>query len=115
MTVCSGPSVRPASIWLPAPRLVNPAGRLLGALVLALLDRETLDKAEVAEWRKRAPITRFQSWLLDNNLLHQAEVDAIEAEVERHHAPSGGWPCEAAAVHGGVRHPAAEQARNLHI
>jgi pyruvate dehydrogenase E1 component beta subunit/2-oxoisovalerate dehydrogenase E1 component len=40
------------------------------------------DKAEVAEWRKRAPITRFQSWLLDNNLLHQAEVDAIEAEVE---------------------------------
>ena len=40
------------------------------------------DKAEVAEWRKRAPITRFQSWLLDNNLMHQAEVDAIEAEVE---------------------------------
>lgn len=24
------------------------------------------DKAEVAEWRKRSPITRFQSWLLDN-------------------------------------------------
>ncbi|MDT8854652.1 pyruvate dehydrogenase (acetyl-transferring) E1 component subunit alpha [Paracoccaceae bacterium Fryx2] len=40
------------------------------------------DKDEVAEWRKRAPITRFQSWLLGNNLLHQAEVDAIEAEVE---------------------------------
>jgi pyruvate dehydrogenase E1 component beta subunit/2-oxoisovalerate dehydrogenase E1 component len=40
------------------------------------------DKAEVAEWRKRAPITRFQSWLLDNNLMHQAEVEAIEAEVE---------------------------------
>lgn len=40
------------------------------------------DKAEVAEWRKRSPITRFQSWLLDNNLMHQAEVDAIEAEVE---------------------------------
>ena len=40
------------------------------------------DKAEVAEWRKRAPITRFQSWLLDNSLMHQAEVDAIEAEVE---------------------------------
>lgn len=39
------------------------------------------DKAEVAEWRHRSPITRFQSWLLDNNLLHQAEVDAIEAEV----------------------------------
>lgn len=40
------------------------------------------DKAEVAEWRKRSPITRFQGWLLENNLLHQAEVDAIEAEVE---------------------------------
>ncbi len=40
------------------------------------------DKAEVAEWRKHAPITRFQDWLLGNNLLHRAEVDAIEAEVE---------------------------------
>jgi pyruvate dehydrogenase E1 component beta subunit/2-oxoisovalerate dehydrogenase E1 component len=40
------------------------------------------DKAEVAEWRKRSPITRFQSWLLDNGLMHQDEVDAIEAEVE---------------------------------
>jgi len=40
------------------------------------------DKAEVAEWRKRSPISRFQSWLLDNNLMHQDEVDAIEAEVE---------------------------------
>jgi pyruvate dehydrogenase E1 component beta subunit/2-oxoisovalerate dehydrogenase E1 component len=40
------------------------------------------DKAEVADWRRRAPIPRFQSWLLDNGLMHQAEVDAIEAEVE---------------------------------
>jgi 2-oxoisovalerate dehydrogenase E1 component len=40
------------------------------------------DKAEVAEWRKKSPITRFQRWLLDNKLLHQDEVDAIEAEVE---------------------------------
>ncbi|MCL6249439.1 pyruvate dehydrogenase (acetyl-transferring) E1 component subunit alpha [Altererythrobacter sp. KTW20L] len=40
------------------------------------------DKAEMAEWRKRSPITRFQSWLLENNLLHQDEVDAIEVEVE---------------------------------
>lgn len=40
------------------------------------------DKAEVAEWRKRSPIARFQSWLLDNGLMHQDEVDAIEAEVE---------------------------------
>ncbi|MBA3908479.1 MAG: pyruvate dehydrogenase (acetyl-transferring) E1 component subunit alpha [Rhodobacter sp.] len=40
------------------------------------------DKAEVEEWRKKSPIVRFQSWLLDNNLMHQEEVDAIEAEVE---------------------------------
>ncbi|MFN7268299.1 MAG: pyruvate dehydrogenase (acetyl-transferring) E1 component subunit alpha [Cereibacter sp.] len=40
------------------------------------------DKAEVAEWRKRSPVTRFQSWLLDNGLMHPQEVDAIEAEVE---------------------------------
>ncbi len=40
------------------------------------------DKAEVAEWRKKGPIVRFQSWLLDNNLIHQDEVDAIETEVE---------------------------------
>jgi pyruvate dehydrogenase E1 component beta subunit/2-oxoisovalerate dehydrogenase E1 component len=40
------------------------------------------DKAEVAEWRKRSPIARFQGWLLDNDLVHQAEVDAIETEVE---------------------------------
>lgn len=40
------------------------------------------DKAEVAEWRKRSPITRFQGWLLDNGLMHQEQIDAIEAEVE---------------------------------
>jgi pyruvate dehydrogenase E1 component beta subunit/2-oxoisovalerate dehydrogenase E1 component len=39
-------------------------------------------KAEVAEWRQRSPITRFQGWVLENGLLHQDEVDAIEAEVE---------------------------------
>ena len=40
------------------------------------------DKAEVAEWRKHDPITRFQSWLLDNGLIHPEEVTAIETEVE---------------------------------
>ena len=40
------------------------------------------DKAEVAEWRKLDPIARFQSWLLDNGLIHPEEVTAIEAEVE---------------------------------
>ena len=40
------------------------------------------DKAEVAEWRKLDPIARFQSWLLDNGLIHPEEVTAIETEVE---------------------------------
>ncbi|MDX5357174.1 MAG: thiamine pyrophosphate-dependent enzyme, partial [Rhodobacterales bacterium] len=29
------------------------------------------DKAEVAEWRERSPIVRFQRWLLDSGLMHQ--------------------------------------------
>jgi len=40
------------------------------------------DKAEVAEWRRKSPITRFRTWLLDNGLVRQAEIDAIEAEVD---------------------------------
>ena len=39
------------------------------------------DKAEVAQWRERCPIRRFQGWLLESGLMHQGEVDAIEAEV----------------------------------
>jgi pyruvate dehydrogenase E1 component alpha subunit len=40
------------------------------------------DKAEVAAWRERGPILRFQSWLLDNNLIHDEDVTAIEADVD---------------------------------
>ncbi len=39
------------------------------------------DKAEVTAWRERSPIARFQGWLLDNELMHRDEIDAIEAEV----------------------------------
>ena len=39
------------------------------------------DKAEIEEWRKKGPIVRFQSWLLDNKLIHREDVDAIEARV----------------------------------
>jgi pyruvate dehydrogenase E1 component alpha subunit len=39
------------------------------------------DKAEVAEWREKGPIRRFQSWLLDNGLIHQSDVDEIEGRV----------------------------------
>ncbi|MDZ4095197.1 MAG: pyruvate dehydrogenase complex E1 component subunit beta, partial [Paracoccaceae bacterium] len=40
------------------------------------------DKAEVQEWRKHDPIMRFQSWLLENGLIHAEEIAAIESEVE---------------------------------
>jgi pyruvate dehydrogenase E1 component beta subunit/2-oxoisovalerate dehydrogenase E1 component len=39
------------------------------------------DKAEVEEWRSKGPIVRFQSWLMQNNLIHEEEVAAIESEV----------------------------------
>jgi TPP-dependent pyruvate/acetoin dehydrogenase alpha subunit len=38
-------------------------------------------KAEVDEWRKRDPITRFQSWLLDNRLIHRDDITKIEVAV----------------------------------
>jgi pyruvate dehydrogenase E1 component beta subunit/2-oxoisovalerate dehydrogenase E1 component len=38
-------------------------------------------KEEVAAWRQRSPITRFQDWAVGNGLLHLDEVEAIEAEV----------------------------------
>lgn len=40
------------------------------------------DKAEVEAWRKKGPILRFQTWLLDNGLIHREDVDRIEAEVD---------------------------------
>jgi len=39
------------------------------------------DKTEAEAWRKKGPIVRFQNWLLDNKLIHQEDVDAIEARV----------------------------------
>jgi 2-oxoisovalerate dehydrogenase E1 component len=40
------------------------------------------EKAEVAEWRAKGPIVRFQTWLLDNGLIHAEEVTAIETAVD---------------------------------
>ena len=40
------------------------------------------EKAEIEEWRKRGPIVKFQGWLLENNLIHAADVDAIEAKID---------------------------------
>lgn len=40
------------------------------------------DKAEVAEWREKGPIVRFQGWLLENGLIHQDDVTEIEKTVD---------------------------------
>ncbi|CUH98289.1 pyruvate dehydrogenase (acetyl-transferring) E1 component subunit alpha [Leisingera aquaemixtae] len=39
------------------------------------------DKTEVEDWRKRGPIVRFRTWLLEAGLIHAEEVDGIEAEI----------------------------------
>jgi 2-oxoisovalerate dehydrogenase E1 component len=39
------------------------------------------DKDEVAEWLPKGPIVRFQGWLLENGLIHQSDVDAIEDRI----------------------------------
>jgi pyruvate dehydrogenase E1 component alpha subunit len=39
-------------------------------------------KEEVAEWREKGPILRFQTWLQENNLLHSDEVSMIIVEVD---------------------------------
>jgi 2-oxoisovalerate dehydrogenase E1 component len=39
------------------------------------------DKAEVEAWKKRGPIVRYQAWLLETGILHQSDLEAMEAEV----------------------------------
>jgi pyruvate dehydrogenase E1 component alpha subunit len=39
------------------------------------------DKAEVEEWKKHGPILRFGTWLRETGILHEADVQAIEAEA----------------------------------
>jgi pyruvate dehydrogenase E1 component alpha subunit len=39
------------------------------------------DKAEVEQWKKRGPILRFGNWLRESNILHEADLQAIETEV----------------------------------
>jgi TPP-dependent pyruvate/acetoin dehydrogenase alpha subunit len=41
------------------------------------------DKAEIEAWKKRGPILRFGNWLKENDLVHEAELQAIEADVAR--------------------------------
>ncbi len=40
------------------------------------------DKAEIAAWRRRGPIVRFQTWLLENNLIHDADIEEIERDTD---------------------------------
>ena len=40
------------------------------------------DKAEVAAWREKGPIRRFTDWLLQNALMHAAEIAEVEAAVD---------------------------------
>ena len=39
------------------------------------------DKAEVAVWREKGPIVRFQNWALENGLLHDDALEAIKSEI----------------------------------
>ncbi|MCM2396610.1 pyruvate dehydrogenase (acetyl-transferring) E1 component subunit alpha [Rhizobium sp. S95] len=39
-------------------------------------------KEEVEQWRNKGPIVRFQSWLLDNGIIHSGDVERITAEVD---------------------------------
>jgi len=60
------------------------------------------DKAEIAEWRKKGPIMRFQGWLLENGMIHEAEIADMIAKIDADiaeavaFAESGAWePVEA--------------------
>ncbi len=39
------------------------------------------EKAEVEEWKKHGPVLRYRTWLTENDLLHEEEMQAIEREV----------------------------------
>ncbi len=39
------------------------------------------DKAEVEEWKQRDPIPRLWQWMQQSGLLHEGELEALEAEI----------------------------------
>jgi 2-oxoisovalerate dehydrogenase E1 component len=39
-------------------------------------------KDEIAQWRDKGPIVRFQGWLLENNLIHEDDIARIEADAD---------------------------------
>ncbi|MFZ2100103.1 MAG: pyruvate dehydrogenase (acetyl-transferring) E1 component subunit alpha, partial [Oricola sp.] len=54
-------------------------------------------KEEVAAWREKGPIVRFQGWLEENGLIEHGDVDGIIADAEAEiaeavaFAEAGGW------------------------
>ncbi len=40
------------------------------------------DKAEVAAWREKGPIVRFQRWLLDAGMVTTADIEAMERRID---------------------------------
>jgi pyruvate dehydrogenase E1 component alpha subunit len=41
------------------------------------------DKAEVEKWKKIGPVVRFTDWLVESGMIHQADIDSIEQDVEQ--------------------------------
>jgi pyruvate dehydrogenase E1 component alpha subunit len=41
------------------------------------------DKAEVELWKKRGPLVRFAGWLKESGLVHEDEIAAVEADIDR--------------------------------
>jgi len=39
-------------------------------------------REELEEYTRREPVGRFRNWLLENNKLSEAEIEAVEAEIE---------------------------------
>jgi TPP-dependent pyruvate/acetoin dehydrogenase alpha subunit len=41
------------------------------------------DKAEVELWKKRGPLVRYIGWLKESGLVHDAEIAAVEASIDK--------------------------------
>lgn len=49
---------------------------------------------EIVEWRKKDPILRFRKYLLESNVVEQAEIDAVDLDVEKEVAAAHQLICE---------------------
>lgn len=63
-------------------------------------------KEEVEDWRKKGPILRFQTWLMENRMIHEEDIAAIETAIRKEiddavaFAEAGGWePVETLTRH----------------